>query len=75
MAKRKIKDVSFKEFVDWANRRAADGQWSLADAMVCTASVTEIYGIKPLFGRKKKREEAWEVMKKERFNLDAEIEL
>ena len=73
--KKPIRDVTFKEFAAWANNRAADGQWSLHTAMTSTAVVTEIYGIRKLFGTSKAREKAWEEKKKEYFNLDAEIEV
>lgn len=75
MAKKLMRDVTFEEFDAWANARACDGRWSLDDAMLCTQTVGAILSIKPIFGRKKKREEAWERIKAKRFNLDAEIEL
>ena len=75
MAKKAIRDITFKEFVDWANKRAADGQWSLNTAMTSTLVISEIYNIKKLFGTNKAREKAWEEKKPNYFKLDAEIDV
>lgn len=73
--KKEMKDVTFDEFSEWANRRACDGQWSMLTAMVSSAAILEVMKVKPLFRRKKKREEAWEKVKAENFILDAEIDI
>lgn len=75
MSRKCIKDVTFKEFDAWCNLRACDGQWSMETAMLCVSTVTEILNIKPFLGRNKAREKAWNQIKKERFNLDFEIEV
>lgn len=73
--KKKMKDVTFDEFSDWANRRACDGQWSMLTAMVSIEAISEVMKVKSIFHRKKKREEAWEKIKAENFMLDAEIDI
>ena len=73
--KKAMKDVTFEEFSEWANRRACDGQWSMLTAIVSSESISEVMKVKSLFHRKKKREEAWEEIKKETFNLEAEIDI
>ena len=73
--KKAKKDVTFEEFSDWANMRACDGCWSMTMAMVSIDVISEVMKVNPLFHRKKKREEAWERIKQETFNLDAEIDI
>lgn len=73
--KKKIKDVTFKEFNKWANDRACDGAWSMFLAMNCIKATKRVLAVKPLFGREKAREKEWERIKSEYFNLDAEIEV
>ena len=76
---KKIKDVTFKEFAEWANRRAADGQWGLQTAAVCCELIADIYKqTRHIFfkrRREKKQEELFEYYKPFDFNMDAEIEL
>ena len=72
---KKMKDVTFEEFSDWANMRACDGCWSMTMAMVSIDAISEVMKIKPFFHRKRKREEAWKKIKKETFNLEAEIDI
>lgn len=72
---KKMKDVTFEEFSDWANMRACDGCWSMTMAMVSIDVISKVMKIKPFFHRKRKREEAWEEIKKETFNLEAEIDI
>lgn len=66
-----IKDMSYKEFVEYCNDRACDGQWSMFEAMNCIYIITEIDSIKTkflCFTRKKLteqlREKAWDEKKK-----------
>lgn len=73
--KKAMRDVTFDEFSEWTNRRACDGQWSMLTAIVSSESISEVMKVKPLFHRKKKREEAWEKVKAENFTLDAEIDI
>lgn len=69
MPKKKIKDVTFEEINTWANRRACDGQWSMETAMVVIHCINEVN--KHFF----KKEKHWEDIKKQHFNLEAEIEV
>ena len=73
--KKEMKDVTFDEFSEWANRRACDGQWSMLDAMISAEVISEVMKVKSIFHRKKKREKAWEKIKAENVMLDAEIEI
>lgn len=73
--KKEMKDVTFDEFSEWANRRACDGKWSMLDAMISAEVISEVMKVKSIFHRKKKREEAWEKIKAENFMLDAEIDI
>lgn len=73
--KKEMKDVTFNEFSEWANRRACDGQWSMLDAMISAEAISEVMKVKSIFHLKKKREEAWEKIKAENFMLNAEIDI
>ena len=75
MTKVKIKDCTFKDFSEWCNARACDGAWNLNDAMTSTAICTKVYAIKPIFGKKKAREEKWESLRDKFLNLEMEIEV
>ena len=68
--KKKICDVTYKEYLGWANDRAADGRWSLETALVAIQDTKKIYHTFPLF-----REKIWEQIKNDHYNLDAEIEV
>lgn len=72
---KKMRDVTFEEFSDWANMRACDGCWSITMAMISIDIISEVMKVKPFFHRKRKREEVWEKIKKETFNLEAEIDI
>ncbi len=64
----KFKYMSFKEFSKYCNDRAADGQWSLEEALLCWNSISKIYKIKvKRFGiipskklTEQAQEEAWQ---------------
>ena len=73
--RKKIKDVTFEEFSEWANKRASDGAWSMQTAVICIEVTKQVYAVKPLFGKKKKREEKWNEIKGDYFILDSEIEV
>ena len=73
--KKKIRDITFKEFVEWANDRCCDGMWNLADAISSTNAIERVYKIKPFFGKKKARENEWKRIKGEYFYLDEEIDI
>lgn len=73
--KKCMKDVTFEEFSEWSNRRACDGKWGYGTAIICLQVHAEIMKVKPLFNRKKAREKKWQEIKKDYFNLEAEIEV
>ena len=73
--KKLMRDITFVEFDEWCNRRAGDGKWSRDDALLCCNMIKVILDIKPIFGRKKAREQAWERIKVKYFNLDAELDV
>ena len=75
MVKKRIKDITFEEFISWANDRACDGAWALDTAVVCIKAIDEVLAVKPLFGKKKAREKKWQEIKGEYFNLEAELEI
>ena len=66
----KIRDITFKQFNEWANNRACDGEWSMVDAMNSCEAIAEYYKCKKFWKRKQK----WWEIKEKYFNLDAEIE-
>lgn len=73
--KKQIKDVTFEEFIRWCNGRAADGQWHYEVAITCIEVIKEVTSVKPLFGKKKRREKKWNEIKDKYFDLEAEIEV
>lgn len=75
--KKKIKDITFKEFDEWANMRACDGGWDFYTALASAEAIGKVLEVKAFFKktRNKKREEKWNEIKKEYFNLEGEIEL
>ena len=73
--KKKMKDLTFSEFVSWCNKRACDGAWSITMAVVCIEAMEKVKKVKPLFRRRKAQEKEWERIKGEYFVLDAEYEL
>lgn len=75
MAKMKIKDCTFEDFSKWCNARACDGTWNLNDAMTSASICTKVYETKPIFGKKKAREEKWESLRDKFLNLEMEIEV
>lgn len=68
--KKKIRDVTCKEYLRWANDRAADGRWSLEMALVAIQDTKKIYHTFPLF-----REKVWQQIKNDHYQLDYEIEV
>ncbi len=46
--------ISFKEFSDWCNRRAADGKWGMSNAIECSQLCADMYKVFFL-----KREKVW----------------
>lgn len=77
--KKKIKDVMFIEFDNWANKRACDGQWDSITAITCSKLISKILKEtkKYLFKRRRirKQEELFKQYKGLYLNLDYEIEL
>ena len=72
---KKVKDITFEEFAKWCNERACDGQWSMGTAITCIEVYRKVNTVKPLFGKKKKREEEWNKIKGSYLNLEAEMEV
>ena len=50
--------MTYKEFKDFCNRRAADGRWGLSQAITCLNVVGKIEGENRGFFKKKKKEES-----------------
>lgn len=75
--KKKIKDITFKEFDAWANQRACDGRWSFSDASLSIKAVGEVMNERAFLKtvRDKKREKKWNEIKGEYFNLEAELDV
>ena len=71
----KIKDCTFKQFMSYANRCAANGEWSYAEATLSLYIIKKVLSIKPLFRRKKIREAYFEEFKLAYLNLETEIEI
>ena len=44
--------MTFKEFMDWCNRRACDGCWSLGHAVACLDIIKDVRS-KPFWKREK----------------------
>ena len=68
--KKKIRDVTREEYLRWANDRAADGHWSLEMALVALQDTKKIYKTP-----KRYREDVWQEIKNDHYNLDAEMEI
>lgn len=75
--KKKIEEMTFEEFSNWANMRACDGRWSFNDAVTCAELIRLVHNesSKFLFRKKKKREEIFNKYRPEYLKMDAEIEL
>lgn len=71
--KKKIKDITFKEFCSWANDRVCDGQWFAEDAIWTSFIIDSVYEVKPLFFRKRKREQKWQEFKRQLLNPEVEL--
>lgn len=41
-----MKDVSYKEFKEWCNKRACDGRWSIQDAIVSSQIIDQVERVK-----------------------------
>lgn len=52
--------MTYKEFLDFCGQRAADGEWGMSQAIVCTSviGIIECNNNKGFF-KKKKKEEKW----------------
>ena len=59
--------MTFKEFARWCNDRASDGHWGMQEAIFCSGVCREIYSVKPLLNREKKREHAWQNLPKRKL--------
>lgn len=59
-----IKEMSYKEFDNWCNERACDGQWSMTNAIACIGMYDEVEAAtKGKIFKRKAREKAWENLK------------
>ena len=73
--RKKVKDITFEEFIRWANDRACDGGWGMGTAIVCIEVIDLVLAVKPIFWRKKAREKKWREIKGKYFDLEAELEI
>lgn len=73
--KKAIREITFKEFSEFCNARACDGKWDFSTALVCCDVMREVCKEKPLFRKNKAREQKWQNIKGEYFNLDSEIDI
>ena len=55
--------MTYKEFKDFCNPRAADGRWGLSQAITCLNVVGTIEGNNRGFFKKRKKEEKWREMR------------
>lgn len=66
----RFKDMSYKEFKEYGNIKACEGNWSMDEVLLYVFVVDEIskVKVKGLFNRRKRLEEvqekAWEIFKK-----------
>ena len=51
--------MTYKEFKDFCNRRAADGEWEWSQAIICTSVIGIIEGSNKGFFKNKKKEREW----------------
>ena len=51
--------MTYKEFRDFCNQRAADGRWGFYQAITCLNVVCKIESGNKGFFKKKKKEEKW----------------
>ena len=74
--RKQMKDVTFSEFVNWANNRACDGDWDLQTAITCTELIGDIYKqTRHAIFRRKKQEELFKYYKLIDFNPYAVIDV
>ena len=53
--------MTFKKFVDWCNRRACDGRWSLGHVVACIDIIKDVRS-KPFWKREKYWKEHYEIV-------------
>jgi hypothetical protein len=59
-----IEEMSYKEFDNWCNERACDGQWSMTNAIACIGMHDEVEAaVKGKLFKRKAREKAWRNLK------------
>ena len=51
--------MTYKEFLDFCNQRAADGKWGIHQNLVCLKVIDYIEDTSRGFFKKKKKEEKW----------------
>lgn len=54
--------MTYKEFRDWCNRRAADGCWGIGEISICMAAVREVEDVHSWlpWKEKKLKEKKWQ---------------
>lgn len=55
--------MTYKEFKDFCNRRAADGRWGFYQALLCISVIDVIEDSNKGFFKKRKKEEKWVEMR------------
>lgn len=71
----KLKDITFEQFNEWANLRAADGGWSMRDAITAVNAIGEYHKQVHWYTFKNKKNLIWNEIKEKYFNLESEIEI
>ena len=51
--------MTYKEFLDFCNQRAADGKWGIHQTLVCLKVIDFIEDTSRGFFKKKKKEKKW----------------
>lgn len=54
--------MTYKEFRDWCNRRAADGCWGIGEVSICMAAIHEVESVHSWlpWKEKKLKEKKWQ---------------
>ena len=65
-----IEEMTYKQFSDYCNDRACDGQWSMMKALACIGMHDEVEAIvKRKFFKHRAREKAWKNLKVKYTNV------
>ena len=54
--------MTYREFRDWCNRRAADGCWGIGEISICVSAMAEVEAVRCLMPWKKDKmkEKKWQ---------------